>query len=279
MPELPEVESTVQYLRERMLGLRITEATVLWARTIDRPSHATFRKQIGGYSVHDVSRRGKYIVIELAKRGQPQRFLLGHLRMSGSVDVISQAAPLAKHDRVVLKLDNGKELRFNDPRKFGRLYLVSSPQTVLGKLGLEPLEDSLSVELLYERLQRKRGAIKSILLDQTILAGVGNIYADECLWRSRVHPLRRACSLSGSEVERLLGELRGTLQEAIKANGTDFGDGVIHEGLYVPRVYGRDGEPCQRCQSPIKRIVVGQRGTHFCPNCQTRRKSRSLLSR
>ena len=274
MPELPEVESTVQYLRERMLGLTITEAQVFWARSIDRPSHTMFTRQIPGYAVRDIVRRGKYIVMMLEKRGAESRFLLGHLRMSGSMDVVSESAPLGKHDRVVLTLDGGKQLRFNDPRKFGRFYLVAEAKEVLDKLGWEPLDDSLTAGNLFSAFQTKRGAIKPVLLDQTVIAGVGNIYADECLWRSSIHPLRSACSLSMLEVKKLLKELRCILREAIEANGTDFGDGVVYGGGYAPRIYGRDGEACHRCKGFIKRIVVGQRGTHFCPCCQPRRRIR-----
>ncbi len=272
MPELPEVESTVRFLRERIVDNYIVGADVHWARTIDRPGVRKFKEAVIGSKVKAVTRRGKFIVLALQGRSQPARYLLGHLRMSGSMDVVRSSTPLAKHDRVVLRLRGGKELRFNDPRKFGRFYLVNELAEITGKLGHEPLDDTLNAELFYERLRAKRGILKPVLLDQTFLAGVGNIYADESLWKAGLHPRRRADSVTRVEAALLLNEIRATLLEAIDAKGTDAGDGVVGDGLYEPRAYARDGQPCLKCESVLKRIVVGQRGTHFCPNCQSMRR-------
>lgn len=274
MPELPEVESTVRYLRERILHARIVDADVRWARTIDRPAVPKFKKSVIGCTVREVTRRGKFIVLSLVRNRRSQGYLLGHLRMSGSMDVVQSGSPEAKHDRVVLHFRGGKQLRFNDPRKFGRFYLVNELTEITGKLGHEPLDDSLSNAEFFRRLRAKRGILKSLLLDQTFLAGVGNIYADESLWRAGLHPRRRACSVTQQEAERLLLEIRATLSEAIAAKGTDAGDGVVEEGLYQPQAYARHGQPCVKCETLLKRIVVGQRGTHFCPTCQTLRRKR-----
>lgn len=271
MPELPEVESTVRYLRERIVDDFIVGAHVHWARSIDRPHVRSFKKFIVGCKVSAVTRRGKFIVLSLAHDTQPERFLLGHLRMSGSMDVVKSSAPIGKHDRVILQFRGGKELRFNDPRKFGRFYLVEQLAEITGKLGHEPLDEKLGVDEFYERLHTKRGILKSLLLNQTFLAGVGNIYADESLWKAGLHPRRRADSLTRKEAARLLQEIRATLLEAIEAKGTDAGDGVVVDGGYEPKAYARHGQPCFKCKTGMKRIVVGQRGTHFCPHCQSLR--------
>ncbi|MBN8548322.1 MAG: bifunctional DNA-formamidopyrimidine glycosylase/DNA-(apurinic or apyrimidinic site) lyase [Deltaproteobacteria bacterium] len=274
MPELPEVESTVRYLRDKILDSRIVGAEVHWARTIDRPAVRTFQRTLIGSRVSEVTRRGKFIVMKLTRTKKPDCFLLGHLRMSGSMDVIRSTSPLAKHDRVVLRLQNGKDLRFNDPRKFGRFYLVEELTEITGKLGYEPLDAALTETVFFQHMRSKRGILKSLLLDQTFLAGVGNIYADECLWKAGLHPRRTADSVTEEEASLLLRELRATLLEAIDSKGTDAGDGVVEEGLYEPRAYARDGEPCLKCSTVMQRMVVGQRGTHFCPRCQPLRRSR-----
>ena len=269
MPELPEVESTVRYLRDRLLDKQIVGADVHWERSIDRPAVRTFKKSVVGCTVCAVARRGKFIVLTLSRTSKPDQYLLGHLRMSGSMDVIKSSSPLAKHDRVVLQFKSGKDLRFNDPRKFGRFYLVEQLSEITGKLGDEPLDPALTTEIFFMRLRQKRGILKSVLLDQTFVAGVGNIYADECLWKSGLHPRRRADSITKVEAALLLKKLRSTLLEAIEANGTDAGDGVVEEGLYEPKAYARHGKACLKCTTIMQRIVVGQRGTHFCPSCQS----------
>lgn len=273
MPELPEVETTVRYLRERLLGDVIVGAQVRWARSIDRPKARKFCRAVKGMNITAVERRGKFIVISLSQVQQSFAYLLGHLRMSGSMDVIDGGSPLSKHDRVILRFGSGKELRFNDPRKFGRFYLVHDMLEVVGKLGPEPFDRALGPRRFHSELTKKRCRLKPLLLNQEFLAGVGNIYADECLWRSQLHPNRLSCSLRFDEAKLLLRELRRVLKEAIRANGTDAGDGVVENGTYEPRVYGRTGEACHRCGELIRRIVVGQRGTHYCPSCQKLRRT------
>ncbi|MBX7144910.1 MAG: bifunctional DNA-formamidopyrimidine glycosylase/DNA-(apurinic or apyrimidinic site) lyase [Oligoflexia bacterium] len=269
MPELPEVETTARYLDERLRGSVIDSARVQWARTVHCPSVRQFCSQLAGSKVLSVGRRGKYIVMCLQHdKNQPQFFLLGHLRMSGSMEVVARNAVASSHDRVVFALRGGRELRFNDPRKFGRLYLVESPNVLLSGLGPEPLSSEYTVADLAKALAGRRSRIKPLLLDQTFLAGVGNIYADESLWCSRIHPLRIADSLKRDEVGRLYRSIRRILHTAIKYQGTDIGDSVVEYGNYSPRVYGREGAPCPRCRTKIQRMVVGQRGTHYCPNCQ-----------
>jgi formamidopyrimidine-DNA glycosylase len=190
--------------------------------------------------------------------------------MSGKLGMVDRRAPIEKHDRVVFTLDNGQQLRFNDVRKFGKMWAVIDPEEVTRAIGPEPLAADFNLPKFRALVQSRSGVIKPLLLNQTFLAGVGNIYADESLWRARIHPLRRAASLSDEEIAALYRSIRQVLRQAIEDEGTDAGDGVI-EGDYTPRVYGREGQPCYRCHQPLHKIVVGQRGTHFCPQCQPRR--------
>jgi formamidopyrimidine-DNA glycosylase len=268
MPELPEVESTVRYLRERAEGSTIVDAQVSWPRTVATHNPTSFRRLVSGFSIDRVFRRGKFIGIE-SQRGS-ERFMFIHLRMSGSLDVVRADSPLAAHDRVILTLANGKSIRFNDTRKFGRIYLCGEAGDVVGKLGVEPLDASFSPELLYELLRNRATRIKPLLLDQTVIAGLGNIYVDESLWKARIHPLTPAKKLSKERCVMLRNAISETLQEAVQLLGTDFGDGVVDGGMYSPVVYAREGSPCRRCGTAIKKTSVGQRGTHFCPRCQRR---------
>ena len=273
MPELPEVESTVQYLKERIEGLSIINTVVHWNRTIAMSSASHFIRSLHGRAIRLVFRRGKYIGIEF--EGDGLRFLFIHLRMSGSLDVVSVDSPVSTHDRVIIDLSNGKTLRFNDTRKFGRMYLCEEQETVVGRLGVEPLSTDFSEAHLCTVLTSHSGGVKQLLLNQSVIAGLGNIYVDEVLWKARIHPLTSAHAVSRENIALLHSAIQETLREAISLAGTDFGDGVVYGGMYAPVVYGRDGETCKRCATLIEKIVVGQRGTHFCPTCQKRRRSRS----
>ncbi len=287
MPELPEVETLVRRLRAPLIGRAIQAVTIYWKRSIARPAPKEFARLLPGYRVEAINRRAKYLVFTLqgveasagfTKRdarpatashpGQlPILFLLVHLKMSGKLSVVERSTPRAKHDRVVFDLDNGWQLRFNDVRKFGKLWLVIDPEEVTGQHGPEPLDESFTLKQFREIIAGRSGVVKPLLLNQQFLAGMGNIYADEALWYAKIHPRRKVDSLSAAEVAALYRSIRRVLRQAIDDEGTDAGDGVI-EGDYEPRVYGRENEPCYRCHRPIRRIVVAQRGTHFCPKCQ-----------
>jgi formamidopyrimidine-DNA glycosylase len=264
MPELPEVETTARRLESDLIGRTIERVHLGWPR--HTPDPAALTALLPGRQVTHVGRRGKYLVIAL---DPPDRTLLIHLRMSGRLSIVPSDAPADPYAHTILKLDNGHELRFSDTRKFGKLYLLSDPQQVLGKLGPEPLSPDFTVAWLATALAARRRAIKPLLLEQTFVAGLGNIYTDEVLFRARIDPRRPADSLTGPEVERLHGAIRQVLREAIAHQGTSL-DWVYPEGTMQERlqVYGREDEPCARCQTPIRRIVLGQRGTHFCPSCQ-----------
>ncbi len=270
MPELPEVETVARGLQAPLVGRAIRGVTVRWPRTVAYPSVAEFKRQVAGRHVASVGRRGKYVVIEL-DRG----WLLIHLKMSGRLRVVPAGEPLDKHTHTVFNLDDGGQLRFYDVRKFGRVYLVDDPQQVTAALGPEPLDEALTLDEFRRLLARRSGRLKSLLLNQEFLAGLGNIYADESLFAARLHPLRKADSLAAPEQARLYEAIRGVLQRAVRARGTTLDDQGYRDaqgqaGGYQHEIaiYGRAGEPCPACRGPIERIVVGGRSTHFCPRCQ-----------
>lgn len=235
-----------------------------WPRHIAEPAPAAFRQRIGGQTVRDVTRRGKYLVFPLTRDT-----MLIHLKMSGDLNMARRDAPADRFEHTVFELSDGWELRFSDARKFGKVYLLDNPQPVLDKLGPEPLSEAFSPEYLAAELRRHHRPLKSLLLEQSFLAGLGNIYADEALHLARLHPLRRADSLSKTEVEGLWKAIRQALNEGLEHHGASI-DWVYRGGDFQNhfRVYQRAGEPCPDCGTNIVRIVVGQRGTHFCPTCQ-----------
>jgi formamidopyrimidine-DNA glycosylase len=272
MPELPEVETIARVLREgtksaedALVGRRIESAEVLWPRTLANLTPQAFTGQIQGQSFQAVTRRGKFLVFPLSSDT-----LLIHLRMSGDMRVEGiHENPLLKHDRLVLNLDNGSRLAFNDTRKFGRAWLLADPQEVLGSLGPEPFDPTLEANTFMEMLQARSRQLKPLLMDQSFLAGLGNIYTDEALHMAKLHPLRLSGSISLPEAEKLLAAIRAVLAEGIRRNGASI-DWVYRGGDFQNhfRVYGRTGQACPECGAIIERLVVGQRGTHICPVCQ-----------
>lgn len=270
MPELPEVETIARTLRDGanaapgIVGKTITAAEVFWAKTIAAPDWQAFGPMIIGQKVRNVGRRAKYLVI-----GLDQDTLLIHLRMSGDLLLGPIGETLANHVRLALELDGEWQLAFNNPRKFGRVWLLEDPETLLGKLGPEPFDPTLTGQIFWNRLQRHKRQIKPLLLDQNFIAGLGNIYTDEALHLSRIHPQSRADMLDESQASTLIQKIRLVLEEGIRRNGASI-DWVYRGGDFQNyfRVYQQTGEPCYFCATPIERIVVGQRGTHFCPTCQ-----------
>jgi formamidopyrimidine-DNA glycosylase len=274
MPELPEVETIVRTLRPRLVGRTILAADLNWSRSLAAPSPRTFRQQVRGQKILDVSRRAKFFILSLTDYS-----LLIHLRMSGDLTLGETGTTPGKHDRLRLTLSTpslpapspaqDSILIFNDPRKFGRVWFTSRPETVLGGLGPEPLGDDFTPGWLYASLRGRKRLLKPLLLDQSFLAGLGNIYTDEALHRARLHPLRSSDSLSRKKAEALWEAIRSVLAEGIHRNGASI-DWVYRGGDFQNyfRVYDRAGQPCPVCGATIKRILVGQRGTHFCPRCQ-----------
>ncbi len=274
MPELPEVQTVVNDLRaDGLEGLQISEAEVFWPRTVREMSPAAFSAAIRGRTVLGLSRRAKWIVMELSGAAT----LLVHLRMSGRLNFSFPDVERNKHEHVILSLSDGRQLRFHDTRKFGRMQLSDSPEEVLGALGPEPLERTFSVKRLAAILAASRRALKPLLLDQNVIAGIGNIYADEALWEARLHPERSGASLQAAETAALHKAIRLVLQRGLRNLGTSFGEGKTTFYSVAKRrgrnkdalqVFRRTGEPCPRCGSTIERLLVGQRSTHICPACQ-----------
>ncbi|MGH9818288.1 MAG: bifunctional DNA-formamidopyrimidine glycosylase/DNA-(apurinic or apyrimidinic site) lyase, partial [Candidatus Acidiferrales bacterium] len=250
--------------------------TLRWPRTLDRPSAEEARARLRGARVEDIRRRGKFIIFDLSTGDA----LLVHLRMTGQLDVEAESAPVdERHHHVLLHLDSGEQLRFRDTRKFGRFYLVEHPDEVIGELGPEPIDPTFTLEHFGAMIAGRRALIKPLLLNQTFIAGLGNIYADEALFRARVHPERTADTLSDEEMVDLFHAMRAVLEEGIRNQGTTLGEGSTNYYSVAGRagrnkdnlqVFRQTGQPCPRCGASIERIIVGQRSTHFCPVCQPR---------
>jgi len=278
MPEMPEVETIVRSLRDRILGQTVAHAEVGWSRSIARPSPDEFSEQVIGRRLVDVTRRGKFTIVRLA----PPKLLVVHLGMTGQLLVDQErdanAPPSAHqdaHTRVLIRFVSGMALRLDDVRKFGRVYLVDEVGEVplLCDLGPEPLSDDFTPRAFRQLLQRHHRQIKPLLLDQRVLAGLGNIYADESLWQARIHPLRPSHTLTVDEVARLHQAIRTVLTQAVQNRGTTLRDyrdpqGEPGHNQSLLSVYRLDGELCRRCGQVIRRTKVGGRGTHYCPACQ-----------
>lgn len=279
MPELPEVETVVRGLQALLPGGRIAAVRLGKTDFIDDP--AKLEEFLPGSHILDIRRHGKFIVLLLensssqrAPESPAARFhFIVHLGMTGRLIVLSPSMPSALHTHVWISLDNDRELRYIDPRRFGRMLVLpeTESESILGPLGTDPLE--ISAEKFQERLAHKRARVKAVLLDQRMFRGMGNIYSDESLWRARIHPTRLASGLKREEVLRLHRAMRQILLEAIRLGGSSISDYVNAEGLpgefqIRHRVYQREGKKCTRCGSLIRRIVVAGRSSYFCPRCQ-----------
>jgi formamidopyrimidine-DNA glycosylase len=266
MPELPEVETIAWTLRRALIGKTFLSADLRWPRTLAAPSPAAFKKRLKGQQITSVSRRAKFLDLQLS-----DAHLLIHLRMSGDLLVVLGGYQPAKHDRLIAKLSEDTSLIFSDPRKFGRIWLVDDPVEILGELGPEPFSEAFTPDWLYSALHLRRRQLKPLLLDQTFLAGLGNIYTDEALHLAKLHPLSASDSVTKKQAKGLWRAVREVLEEGIRHNGASI-DWVYRGGDFQNhfRVYGQTGKPCPVCGTTIERITVGQRGTHYCPQCQVR---------
>ncbi len=269
MPELPEVETIACSLRgdgdrPSLLGRQIAGGVLLWPPVLETSDPEAFSNRVAGQHILEIGRRGKFLKMKLS-----QDWLLFHLRMSGDLVIEGVTDPIAPHHRALLNFNDGLRLAFNDPRKFGRIWLTDQPENILKNLGPEPLDPALGAPELFAALHARRRQIKPLLLDQSFLAGLGNIYTDEVLHLAKIHPLALSNSLTFEQAMRLLESIRQVLQEGIARHGSSI-DWVYRGGDFQNhfRVYQRDGLPCPVCGALIERIVVGQRGTHFCPICQ-----------
>jgi formamidopyrimidine-DNA glycosylase len=273
MPELPEVETTARGLRERIVGRKVVRVSgVDWPRMLPQTSEAELSAALKRRTVISVGRRGNYLLIEFDK----DRWLAIHRKMSGNLLLRPADAASEAHTHLEIEFDAKMLLRFVDPRKFGRIYLFRSSDEltdfVTEHLGPDSLID-LNAQVLVDKLRGRHGRIKSLLLDQAFLAGVGNLYADEALWEAKLHPLRTADSLSEAEITRLAIAIKQVLVLAIERRGTSFSsyrdaDGTPGENQDFLNAYGRESQPCPRFGTPIRRILIGQRSSYFCPHCQ-----------
>jgi formamidopyrimidine-DNA glycosylase len=273
MPELPEVETMVRDLATHIAGRTITAVSLPFAGQIQYPDPSEFVGRVQGRRIERIERRAKFAAFAL----DSPDLLIIHRGMTGSLLLRSRSDPYEAHVRAVFTLDDGRELRFNDPRKFGKLYLMdlsgSERPLPWARMGPEPLSDDFTARNFESRLRERRAPIKPLLLGQSIVAGLGNIYVDEALHLSRIHPQRRANDLSMAEIRRLHRAIRSVLVDAVERRGTTFSTYMDFEGRAGGfqdqlRVFHREGRSCPRCNTDIIKLVVGGRGTHICPRCQ-----------
>ncbi|MFA5308966.1 MAG: bifunctional DNA-formamidopyrimidine glycosylase/DNA-(apurinic or apyrimidinic site) lyase [Dehalococcoidales bacterium] len=266
MPELPEVETIKNELLPHVLGRTIESVDIAWDRIVKQPSVAAFRERVVGRKITEITRRGKYLFFHL----DSGELLVMHMKMTGSLLVNPGDGRFA---RAVLHLDKGVDVYFRDPRKFGRMWLEKDASAVLKKLGPEPLDDDFTPAVLAALLRGRTAPVKAVILDQAVIAGIGNMYADEALFAAGIHPVRPAQSLTKAEVDRLYDAILLVLRKALKRGGASVrnyirpdGDaGTAHAEFNV--AHGT-GKRCPRCGAAIERIVVRGRGTYLCPRCQ-----------
>lgn len=273
MPELPEVETMVRDLADRVVGRKIVNPEIYWERLVGHPTLGEFGQAVSGRRIIGIRRRGKFAIFDLDDRSQ----LAVHRGMTGSLLLRPSGSPDDRFVRARLALDDGNELRLDDSRKFGRLFWFDSTTPSVtppwSRLGLEPLSKELTVGELGRRLGRRKASIKSVLLNQKVVAGIGNIYADESLFLAGIDPVRPSGSLSKPEIRRLRDAMQRVLNGAIEARGTTFStyrdiNGSEGQNQRDLMVFRRQPGPCPRCGGEIRRIVLGGRGTHFCSGCQ-----------
>ncbi|CAH0287709.1 DNA-formamidopyrimidine glycosylase [Peribacillus simplex] len=273
MPELPEVETVRRTLEQLVLGKEIKEVSVFWPKIIKAPEPVEqFQDALRGQTISGIGRRGKFLIFTLDDYS-----LVSHLRMEGKYGVHPKEEPYDKHTHVIFTFTDGSELRYRDVRKFGTMHLFAKgeelEQLPLLHLGPEPLSEDFTVEGLSSKLARTNRKIKPVLLDQSVVVGIGNIYVDESLFRSGIHPERIASSLSLQEIKTLHAEIIATLGEAVEKGGSTIRSYINSQGQIGMfqlelNVYGRKGENCKTCGTPLEKLVVAGRGTHICPSCQ-----------
>ena len=272
MPELPEVETVKNELSPYIIGRCVTGITLVWEGIVKEPSVEEFRSRLIGQRITGIARRGKYLIFSLSSGDS----LIIHLKMTGSLIIGQDLSELPKFTRAIIHLDNGIHVFFRDPRKFGVMRLVKDGDSIVGKLGPEPLEADFTPQVLAQRLAKRKAPIKALLCEQNLIAGIGSMYADEALFATRIHPLRSGDSLSQDEIERLHGAIRQILWAAIDNKGASVNtyfrpDGTKGTAHFEFKVAHCGGEPCANCGTPVERVVVRNRGSYFCPKCQPER--------
>lgn len=271
MPELPEVETVKETLRKKVVGKKINNVKVYYEKVIESPTTNEFVEKIIGQTINDMKRRGKWLIFEL-----DNYYLLSHLRMEGKYFFRSVGSEISKHEHIAFDLGDF-ELRYHDTRKFGRMHLLLKDELEINppisELGLEPWDERLTVSYLKEKYKTKKLPIKTVILDQSIIVGIGNIYADEILFLSEIHPLTKAQDLSDIDLQNIIDNTQAVLEKAIKAGGTTIRSYTSSEGvtgLFQNELYvhSKEGESCPNCKTSITKIKVGGRGTYYCENCQ-----------
>src|SRR5690625_163648 len=273
MPELPEVETIRKTLEKLVLEKEIEKISIHWPKIIKKPDDIEhFKQLLSGETIRSIARRGKFLMFYM-----DDYVLVSHLRMEGKYRVVDVDEPMTKHTHVIFRFTDGTEMRYQDVRKFGTMHvfpigteLIEKP---LQQLGPDPFEETYTFDYLYEKLQRTARNIKVTLLDQTIIAGLGNIYVDEVLFLSQIHPERRANTLSKSEVQVVFEYAKTVLAQAVVQGGTtirSYVDGNGEMGMFQQElfVYGQEAQPCKHCGEAIEKMKVSGRGTHICPSCQ-----------
>lgn len=270
MPELPEVETVKEVLKREVLNRKIMDVNIIYPKIIEYPTLEEFYKKIINQTIKDIKRRGKWLLFEL-----DNYYLLSHLRMEGRYYIRGVNEEKMKHEHISFILDNDTELRYIDTRKFGRMHLIEKDDIYkrppLNELGLEPWDENLTTIYLKEKYKRKKLPIKTVILDQSIIVGIGNIYADEILFLSKINPLKKSCDLTEYELQNIIDYTKKVLQKAIKFGGTTIRTYESSEGVHGNfqnelLVHGQ--ENCPDCKELITKIKVGGRGTYYCTKCQ-----------
>ena len=273
MPELPEVETVKETLKRLVLNKKITNVRINYSNIIEYPSSDEFKKMIVGETIKDVLRRGKWLMFEL-----DNYYLLSHLRMEGRYYFKEKGEENLKHEHVIFELDKKYELRYIDARKFGKMHLLYKDKALsskpLNELGLEPWDNKLNISYLKDKYKTKKLPIKTVLLDQGIIVGIGNIYADEILFLSKINPFKKASELKDKDLENIIKYTRLVLEKAIKEGGTTIKSYESSEGVHGRfqenlLVHNHEGDLCSTCGTIIVKTRVGGRGTYYCPTCQS----------
>mgnify|MGYP001165496340 CR=1 FL=1 len=267
MPELPEVQTVVNYLRDDLVGDTIIGIKPLWDKVLDNFDETLFEESDSRFDIVDVRRRAKFIIIETNSN-----IIAIHLRMTGKL-FIKKTKAISNHSRAIFLLKSGKQMVFEDVRKFGRIYAYDDMEFIDSKHGVEPLSDKFTLEFLTEGLRNRKRNIKYLLLDQKFIAGLGNIYTDECLWISRIHPESISCQIPKKNIHKLFESIKTVLLESLEAMGTtiinySFVNGKSGQYSDQLRVFGRTDRPCKICNQKIEKSRVAGRGTHYCSKCQ-----------
>ncbi|HLR43497.1 MAG TPA: DNA-formamidopyrimidine glycosylase [Pseudogracilibacillus sp.] len=273
MPELPEVETIRRTLTTLTENKTIEDVTILWPKIIQKPDDIeAFEHLIKGETIRNMDRKGKFLLFYL-----DEYVLVSHLRMEGKYRVVEKSEAIDKHTHVIFHFTDGTELRYNDVRKFGTMHLFPIGEELVNKpltqLGPDPFEKGYTLDYLTEKLQKTTRLIKAALLDQSIIAGLGNIYVDEVLFLSKIHPERRANTLTTTEIEKIYHYTYEVLAKAVEQGGTtirSYLDGLGEMGMFQQQLfaYGQEEKPCQHCGDKIEKLKVAGRGTHICPTCQ-----------